>query len=285
MSRLANQQRKKKMLNIKNFEEIKDDNIKDLLAKLRPLHISRFPIDVEVGSDGYKIKFMDSRFPHDHWRYKDSALEASVGYLWREGYDKNGEPVYKLYSRLIQNNRYSTYNDDYHTRTTNDLKKMLKYMRESLKPFSALEIAVRTLNKANGNFSEWQVKPRLESANTVRHLGTEDLLEIFRLQKAQGVAPVNDKVVAIYEKGLPADELYKERANVTPARIHIFINPDSTVQVTMFNDQSFTLYDSMETVPENLRQQIAMLQISDNGNHIGSIGTKMTDREFWVDTL
>jgi hypothetical protein len=162
---------------------------------------------------------------------------------------------------------------------------MLKYMKESLKPFSAMEIAVRTLNRAQGNFNEWQAKPRIECANTVRHLNTDDLLEIFRLQKAQGVAPVNQKVVAIYENGLPAEEIYRERAKLTPARIHVFVNPDDTVQVTQFIDNAFNLYDSMEMLPENLRQQVAMLQISEDGSHVGGVGTKMSSREFWLDVV
>ena len=199
------------MLNIKNFDDIKDEGLRTLLAELRPVHISRFPIDVVVGGDGHQIKFMDSRFPNDHFRFKNGgASEAQVAVLWLDGYDKDNKRVYKIYSRLIQNNRYSTYNDDYRTRSTNDLRKMAKYLKECIKPFTAMEIAVNTLQIANGRFSDWQETPRNEWYNVLRTLGNHEFMELFTQLKAQGVAPVNQKVVAIYEKGLPAEEIYQD---------------------------------------------------------------------------
>ena len=117
------------MLNIKDIDEVKDNKLKELLVELRRSHVSRFPIDVVVGGDGLGLKFMDSRFPNQHWRYKDNGVTQSVAFVWRDRQDKNGEDVYKIYSRLIQNNRFNTYNDDYHTKDTSDMRKLAKLMK------------------------------------------------------------------------------------------------------------------------------------------------------------
>lgn len=274
------------MLNIKDVDAITDENLKQVVVDLRRTHVSRFPIDVVAGGDGYQVKFMDSRFPNDHFRFKDNKVDASVAFAWREGYDKDMKPIYKVYSRLIQNDRYSAYNDDYNTRTTSDVRKLAKILRECVKPFSALEITARTAPFAREAFDHWKETPQREYQQALRNMYAEEWMDIFNKLFAQGIAPVTPKHEAIYQNAIPAYIEHQERKNKFSQRIHVFINPDATVQVTKMHTEKEThLYDSFESVPEDIRQQVAMLQISETKQYVGNVGVKMSDTEFWVDAV
>lgn len=274
------------MLNVKDIDGILDPNLKQVVADLRRVHVSRFPIEVVVGGDGYLVKFMDSRFPNDHFRYKENKNDASVAFVWREGIDKNLNPVYKVYSRLIQNDRYSTYNDDYHTKSTTDVRKLAKILKECVKPFTAMEITSRTAEFAREAFGKWKDDPKLEYVNALRNMYADDYMEIFNKLLAQGIAPVTPKHEAIYQNAIPAYNECQERKNKFSERIHVFINPDSTVQITkMMAEKETHLYDSFDSVPENIRQQVAMLQISEEKQYVGNVGVKMSNTEFWVDAI
>jgi hypothetical protein len=113
------------MLNLK-FKEHTCDEIKSLLADFRRVQVSRFPIDVEAtDNDNNRIYFVDSRFPTSVVNYK-----RNLAVLETNGVDDKGRRIYVLRGRLIKNEKYSEQNDDYHSRETNDLKKLSKYLRD-----------------------------------------------------------------------------------------------------------------------------------------------------------
>jgi hypothetical protein len=276
------------MLNFKNFEDIEKEDIKKLLSELRSKHVSRFPIDVEVAKDGHTIKFMDSRFPNDNFAHKKDGLIQQVGFLYYAGVDGRSEkPAYTIHSRLIQNDRYASYNDDYHTRTTTDLNKMLKYLKEYIKPFTALEIADRTKNISQSKLSSWIDKPDYDCSVGFRNVGSAEIIKIFVKLKELGIPEANESHARINREVVPAYLEGLERRNLSLARTHVFVNPDHTVQLTHAEEKPprLDVYDSMESVPHEIQQQVAMLQLCQTGQYLGNVGIKMSDSEYWVDFL
>ena len=94
------------MLNLKIEADKVSPTIREVLTQWRRVHVSRFPVDAVSHHDAVDaVKFVDTRFPTDTWR-KDRIL----GYLTVDGRDEKGRLIYKLYSRLIQNEKYNQHN-------------------------------------------------------------------------------------------------------------------------------------------------------------------------------
>ena len=112
------------MLNIINPEEM-NPIFTQLIADFRRTQVSRFPITVTARNSGALIVFEDNRFPA-----KNTKVENVVGTLRDAGLDKNNKQTYEVRSRLINNEKYASHNDDYFSRTTNDPKKVSKFLKD-----------------------------------------------------------------------------------------------------------------------------------------------------------
>jgi hypothetical protein len=49
-----------------------------------------------------------------------------------------------------------------------------------------------------------------------------------------------------------------------------------------FDDAGATLYERFDEVPEDIRQQVAMLRMVEGKHFIPEVGTRAGEREFWV---
>ena len=271
------------MLNINLGDTYVHPAIKTMLADFRRVQVSRFPIEV-VSREGHPnwIKFMDSRFPTIGWK-RDSCLAM----LEMNERDDKGRPIYKLTSRLIANEKYAEHNNDYFTKSTTDARKMLKYLREFVKPYTSLEIATRSSFTARETHEVWQSKPLTDFRCVAGIVSAEDIAKEVMFLKSIGVEFHTDKFRKIAEDGT---ELYAEamRRSAKPfSGIHVFIQPDESVVVTQMPggtaEPGAKLYERFEEVPEAIQQQVAMLRMMDSKAFVPEVGSRMNNREFWVE--
>jgi hypothetical protein len=217
-------------------------------------------------------------------------MPAMIWWEQQTGLSSKGEPIYKytIESRLIENDKYSRHNSDFHTRKTTDIKKLFKYMKEYIKPFTSQEIAQRTYRSADNAFDDWKSNVYREFRRTVDLNPMEIMEELVRL-KALGVQPQTEKFRRIFETGIPAYEEYKVIDGKKFSRIHVFVNFDDTVTVTtMPNGQlpsGVEMFESMDKAPQYVQEQVGMLRLVDGAKYVPNVGYKASDKEFWIEGL
>jgi hypothetical protein len=268
------------MLDIKNLEQVKVAQMQDLITEFRRYQVSRFPIEVIPNDAGYAVGFIDSRFPTDRWTATNMLAMLYVK-------DDGENPTLTIESRLIENDKYAQYNDDYHTKSTKDMKKMLKFMKDYIKPWSAHEIASKTKRKAEDKFQDWQREPYRKLRAVTNTIESLDFLKMFVKLKELGVAPVNDDMKMLYESALPAYLDYQSREGKKFANTHAFINPDESVFISNVGIESgrtvAKLFNSIDEMPMNVQQNLAMLRMMENDVLVADVGHKISEREFWVE--
>jgi len=259
-------------------DEVDFPQFKHLINEFRRVQVSRFPIDVVVEKSGMLIGFVDSRFPTD--RFNVSNMLAML-------YVENAEekPTITIESRLINNEKFACHNDKFRTRSTHDLKKMFKYMKEYIKPFSGQEIAQKSYRGVQHEFEQWQMKPSWGVREAIRDLDHNDWMEgIVKLQ-ALGIEPPTEKFAEIVRIGIPQFEEMKRREAMQEPNYNIHINPDDSVVVTIMrgDDKSSSIKESMDACPMFIQQAVGMLKMMDDRERIPEIGTKVSSKEFWIE--
>lgn len=261
------------MLNIINPEEM-NPIFTQLIADFRRTQVSRFPINVTARNYGSLIVFEDSRFPA-----KNTKVDNIVGTLRDAGLDKNSKQTYEVRSRLINNEKYAQHNDDYYSRTTNDPKKVSKFLKDYFKPFTPLEIKGLTARRFDAHDDEWRDEFRWKLRDVTMVEPTELFAEVQHLVSL-GVEFNSDKFKRIVTEGMPMFTEHMRRKNESRKTTHVFINPDDSVNAT-FGEITNT-YQTLEEMPEAMQQQVAMLRMVEADTFIPEVGMKMSTNTYWV---
>lgn len=164
-------------------------------------------------------------------------------------------------------------------------------MRDYVKPFSAKEIANASIDEHQRHVGHW----RNESESLMRDLCNmsreEVMQEMIRMQ-AIGYKPQTEKFAQMMEKGLPAWVEYKRRAERSIMTVHVFINPDESVEVYCSDklgfagiNQGTTPFNSLADTPTSIQQHVAMLRMMDDGAFIPEVGTKIDANNYWVEVF
>jgi hypothetical protein len=269
------------MLNLK-FEAEPHPSIKNLVTEFRRVQVSRFPIDVVVREDiPHFAYFVDSRFPVDRL-----TRHNTLGYLKYEGLCDDGRFKMQLRSRLIQNEKYKIHNEKYNIRETNDPKKMLKWLKEYIKPYSSTEIIHETGGHIDGDHDTWRNETWGAFTSKVRELKASEIAqEIMHLQTL-GVTFKSDKFRELATTGLDLYAEAKRRKAIPTENMHVFIQPDESVMVSLPKSQKLPIgswvYENMDKTPECVQQQIAMLRLSPIEQYVPEVGRMVNSRTFWI---
>ena len=263
------------MLNLQ-FKENTCDEIKSLLTDFRRVQVSRFPIDVKAtDNDNNRIAFVDSRFPTNTVHYK-----RNLAVLETNTVDDKGRRVYVMRSRLIKNEKYAEHNDDYHSRETTDLKKLSKFLRDYVKPYSPQEIS-QMGNDMSEDYHNWQNEARRNFRAVAGQVSESDVAEEVAYLKSVGVQFRSDKFRDMATKGLELYSELKRRQDSNIKNVHVYINPDESVHVTVADEKTYS-YDTLDSVPETVRQQVAMLMMVDMKQYVPEVGKRTDEKMFWV---
>jgi hypothetical protein len=259
-------------------DEIDFPQLKHLVNEFRRVQVSRFPIEVVVEGDGTLVGFVDSRFPTDRFNVSNMLAMLYV--------ENTGEkPTLIIESRLIKNDKYAVHNDKYRTRSTHDVKKMFKYMKEYIKPFSGQEIAQKSYRGVQHQFEQWQMKPTWGVREALNELDRNDWMEgIVKLQ-ALGIESPTEKFAELAKTAIPHFEEAKRREAMEEPNYHIHLNPDDSVVLTIMRgeEKGSSTKESLDACPMFIQQAIGMLKMMDDQSHIPEVGTKINVKEFWIE--
>lgn len=269
------------MLNIGDMTNA-PEALTNLLKEFRRVQVSRFPIDVVYKYNNSALVFIDSRFPTDTTNYHKVAGLL----IWKT--DDVGKNIYEITSRLIANSKFNPGKVEYHTKTTNDPKKAVKFLRDYIKPFSQIELANRSVSYVETAFGEQKVQARSAFYDACQ-IGVEALIkEVIRL-KAIGVKPQTEKFEKVYNEGIPKYEAYLESKQKEFHQAHVWINPDQSVLLTIMNKEldkqpETASYESLTECPEWVQQGVAMLRILEASRKpVVGLGTRWGDSDFWLE--
>jgi len=255
--------------------------IKQLLTDFRRVQVSRFPIIVEQHPQGNdSVKFIDSRFPTDTWR-----IDRLLAKLTVDSMDDKGRSILKLYSRLIENAKYSATSEGYHTRETADPKKMFGFLRQYVMPFKPDELMGK-MDAPLYEQEQWVDQPRQEFyqiANKVR--GDVLAKEIMYLQ-SMGVQFQSEEFRQVASKGIELHLEAMRRKDVKSIMMMVMIQPDESVLIGWPSVHGAVMgsrtYEKMEMCPDCVQQQVAMLRLCEQGTYVPEVGRMKSQTVFWI---
>ena len=260
--------------------------LSDLANALAFGYTSKYPINV-ISREGHNndVYFIDSRFPvvEDDWSFAQTIAVMSF----------TGE--YQLRSMRIKNNKYNPYSDGYHMRKTTDSRKMMRFLKEIIKPLTNMEIAARS-ESIRDELVDCFAAPGKDLFNMLDDFGSKEVLEeIIYLQSlsVQFRGPTFQRVAS---EGLTLEQVMKERREAADNLwvLHVYEQPDGAVSVVLdgkansrfvhgsrVNTTEHT-YQNIESVPESIRQATALLKIAEADTYIPQVGKRNLDGSFWI---
>jgi hypothetical protein len=250
--------------------------IQGLVTEFRRVQVSRFPIDVEASAGSSQVRFVDSRFAG---RGHGWHITNTLAILNMNGFDKNSKPLVKMTSKRITNEKYSAHNSEYHTRVSSDPKKVLKWMKDYIKPYTPQEVAERTRDRAFSAYDTWQTQAS-DAMSGLTYVREEELYEEIGALVSVGVQFRTDKFRKLAEEGLPAYLEKQARRKADKPATHVIFNPDESVAVT--DKDGATTYDSFDMVPQAIQQQVSLLRMMEADQYLPEVGIRFDKNVFWV---
>ena len=256
------------------------DTLHKLVMDYRKVHISRYPVNVSVVNNAF-VSFVDSRFP----------VPASVNLNDRNSLGSvylTDDNVWVVSSRLIQNEKYNMHNTDYRTKKSKDLRKIFKYMKEYLKPYSAQEIANRSLRGALSAHDDYKTKKMWQARDYA--LSQQNFYEELLHMQTIGYVPKTEGLRKALTEGLPVMQEAKELSDKEFTKLHVYLAPDGMVTVSVLAkyvnmEMGTTTFESLESAPTLIQQHVGMLKMMDKDTHVPNVGYKSSDSEFWIEGI
>lgn len=234
-----------------------------------------------IGEDEHKRRvacFIDPRFP------KRTERNERVGYVKLT----NDAPI-EVGSRLIKNDKYRRHSYEYHTKTSKVESKIVKMMMDFIKPFSFSEIFEFHDDKTASLVKSWR-NELYKAGESVWHIGSIELYEEVKHLRDLGVQ-FKTKAFTEMADAVETRDAYRARQKQSIEIYHVYA-VDGRVAVTAKqlddynskNHKPTVMYDSIETLPEDLLADVSMLKIlgGDVDQSIPGVGYRVSDNEFYL---
>lgn len=248
--------------------------LRDMLMDLRRGHVSKFPIHVAAWST--VLKFYDSRFINGE--DKGDALIAKVNMQA----DAKGHDVFVMTAKTIENDKYRRGSEEYHTKQSRDPKKILRLLREHVKPFTPHRVARWTRGDFRHNVEHWYNEVRSNYRRTTASIDLEGIVEELIMLRDMGFRPQTEKLMKLMDNAIPAFQEMQRVKTREVMHLHVLINPDGSVNLSGAENVLATA-DSIDNVHKNVQEHVAMLRMMDNKAFVPEVGMKVDNNQYWVE--
>ena len=205
------------------------------------------------------------------------ATDIIVGALYYET-DKNGNDRYGVISDRISNEKYSQWHKSYHSKCTKNFKSAVKNALQYIKPTQITDLnnpsSVR--NFINESINE----VARDKLNEAMRIPIADLKTEIQMMIASGYVPKTPKFVNAFNMVRDEGEELARIENYKPDMVFVWLKPDRAEYIG--KDGSPMVAHTVEELPEELRNKIAVLQISEINHPIMDVGMKVGDTKYWV---
>jgi hypothetical protein len=209
----------------------------------------------------------------------DYALDIPVGIMEVFADDK-GKTVYSVTSDTIENERYRPHNIKHRTKESRDFKTAVKTARQHLKPFDFARV-MRDALFVYTSARESIAQGGHNAISQATRFNTSDLMQEIRAMVVSGYTPKTaafaDAAAFIKEKG---DEMERMK-NYRPDTVFVWLQPHCAVYQYTGNAEARTAH-TVEELPEEIRNKIAVLNIGEKNSPIIDVGVKVDDTKYWV---
>jgi hypothetical protein len=161
-------------------------------------------------------------------------------------------------------------------------------MKEYLKPYSALEIANRSMREAKSAYDDY----KQEKVWKVRDyaLNQQNFYEELLHMQTVGYVPKTEGLRKALTEGLPVMQEAKEIEKKDFTKLHVYLAPDGMVTVSVLAkyvnmEMGTTTFESLESAPTLIQQHVGMLKMMDKDTHVPNVGYKSSDTEFWIEGI
>lgn len=193
--------------------------------------------------------------------------------------NKDDEPLYCVYSKQIKNDRYSSYNDDYNVKRTKKFKDAIKTAGQYLKPKTAKDILddnTDALDRAHSQIT----MPATSKLHEACSISTSFIREEIEAMLAFGYTPKTAQFLKAFELMRDEGEELKRIARYKPKATFVWLKPNQAHLIAP--DGTETIAYTMDVVPEDIRNKIAVLQIGSDNSAVINVGVKVDDTKYWV---
>jgi chemotaxis signal transduction protein len=230
------------------------------------------------------------------WVYMPEHEYAMMRVGYADYAVKGSETKFGVYSRLLQNNKFSENRDQFYMVTSDDLERIMKTVKKVMRPYAPHEVA-------NVVFENYQnrVHNNVWTATSTTRDAKDAVI---------GLNDLRNELFALYDLGYEfASEVLKDKigkwkqatAEMTEAeakkRDAYFVSVvlrgdellcnvmtvDNVRRVHKIDEKSMTQTFKMEDLPEDIAEKVATLGMVDKGHYVEDVGMKVSDTTFWVD--
>jgi len=210
----------------------------------------------------------------------DHAVDLVVGRMRVAVDAASGAPVYEVEADSIENPRYKTTNENYNIKRSKDFQKASKLVRQHLKSFEFSKVRRDNMYAFLSAQEGINQKGRGKLANTFR-IELSDMLQEVKAMTLAGYTPSTaafSKAMAfLNEEGAEA----QRAATYKPRKAFVWLMPTcATYQYD--GETEFRTAHTVEELPEDIRNKIAVLQITEPNSGIIDVGVKVDDTKYWV---
>lgn len=209
--------------------------------------------------------------------YED-APDVVVGVLGVE-ISSNRETVYVVQSERIRNDRYAAHNSDYNIKRSKNFKTAVKTANTYLQPTNIRAIhneCVRSLDRGLD-----QIKmPAANKIHQATDLPTRYVIDEIKAMITAGYTPKTGKFLEAYNL-LKTEGAELERiSSYKPPAVFVWIKANKMEYIDA--EGGIQTANTLEDVPEDIRNKIAVLQIGAADSAIMDVGVKVDDTKYWV---
>ena len=194
---------------------------------------------------------------------------------------------YTVVSRLLINNKFSCWNrEEYHSKSSVHMKKVIKPALESLLPLTVDEIKEASLNRCSVTKDLKNIRENIQNKvkSNQDKIHYEDLFEELINMDRVGYSPKNQKVAKAIKFAVENEAEYIEDHNYFPDAYFVYIKTNGSVSVVDHGKVNNTTieYPDVEGLPEEIRGKLMVLMLSPNDTFIRDIGKKDKENMYWI---
>jgi hypothetical protein len=193
------------------------------------------------------------------------------------------EDNYGVHAPSIVNERYASHNRKHHMKKSKDFKKAMKVAAQHIKPRGFSGLRTEYEHEVLQNISAKIQAPALNTLRNALQISLPDMFDEMRQMIRMGYAPTTAKMREAMALVEAEGEALERTRKYSPRKVFVWLNTDKALYSIDGNEETAPqVAHTMDELPEDIRNKVAVLQISPVGSTIIDVGLKIDDTKYWV---
>ena len=262
------------------YKEFLNENVAvEVLDLMEAIKLKNPMLTFQLG--GNRTTFFDDATPPNRVVVKTSLQVHDVNDpdkpIGSIGYDTDEK--YWVRSRLIKNEKYGHWNrSQFESKFSKHMKNIVKEAVKALKPLDYEEVKEEHEGNINRQI-DMVGRQAVVKANSFIKLDTFEIFPELLHMHNTGYTPANPKVAQAITYAVEHKTEIEKYYRYSPKKVMIWVRPNS---VTYQEGEQITQVNSTAELPEELRNKLFVLDITDKGQFVEDVGMKQDTGIYWV---